>query len=169
MSKFVIDKFTGNNFILSFGEMPFMKDLLKSRNFSLFVTNVGIPGLSLEKNMKEWQGKYINTIDGNIVFEDLQVTFDIDAEFLNWGIIFEWMNKITNNDDVVLETLKKYSIDATLTVYSTFNTPIMQVTYLNVFPYIMEDVTLSTREGEPYLETNVTFAYDKYKIKFINN
>jgi hypothetical protein len=75
------------------------------------------------------------------------------------------MTHINNNKDKVGTSKDNYTTDANLIVYDNFNSSIMTLGFVSVFPTSMDDVQISYRDNEGYLSTNVNFSYDYYEIK----
>lgn len=164
MSNYSINPASGNNFQLIFPVLPFSSDLFTSKQLILQLINTGIPGLSFDKNTSDWNGKHINSINSDLNFEELELTFLIDENFENWKILYDWLTKINNNKDIVGKDLNEYSIDASLIVYNHYNSQILSLSYYNIFPISLDKVTLSYRDGENYLECTSTFSYDYFEV-----
>ena len=164
MENFSINPSSGNNFQLVFPTLPFTSDLVYSKQLSLQLINTGIPDLSLNKDILNWNGKHINSIITDLSFGDLDITFLIDENFDNWKIIYDWIININNNQNITGKNLKEYTTDASLIVYNNFNKPILSLSFINVFPTNLGRVELSFRDGENFLECTATFSHDYFRI-----
>ena len=64
--------------------------------------------------------------------------------------------------------LKNYS-DATLTVLSALNNPIVRIKFTNVFPITLNDIGFDTSlSADTIITADATFMYDYYEFEEIN-
>lgn len=152
-----------NSFQLVFPKLPH-QDVI-DREFVLHIYQTVLPGLSFDREDRNWQGFVVPTVSGNLSFEEWTTAFDVDEEFRNWRSVFEWMKHINNNKDKAGEDFKKYIVDADMFVYDNYERLVVKALFRNLFPISLGGVTFSTREGEQYLTTEVTFAYTYFEFQ----
>jgi hypothetical protein len=74
------------------------------------------------------------------------------------------MSYINNNKDKMIERKENFGVDGSLIITDNFQNKILSLNFIDIWPMDMSEVSLSYREGEIFLESNVTFAYDYYEI-----
>lgn len=103
-------------------------------------------------------------------YEPLDIEFIIDEELASWKNLYNWFTSIADPDGFgkrgVSQEIQrnKYYSDATLTVLSALNNPLLRIEFANVFPLSMSDITFDTRlSSETIITSRATFRYQSYK------
>lgn len=164
MGCFPINQSSGNNFELSFPKLPFSSTLNDSKKLTLHLYNTILPGCSFNVDELNWQGNDTKRINSNLKYNPFNVSFDVDESFTNWLLIYQWLSNVNNNNDKIGLGINEYSVDANLLIYDNYHKRLLSLKYVNVFPFELNDITLSYREGEGYLECSATFSYDYFEI-----
>jgi len=160
-----LNKASPFSFELVFPVIPTQRDLRTNEEFTLNIYETVVPGVSLDITENRWQGGKTNMASGELTFEPWNVNFSIDSEFLNWKLMFEWFMFINNNKDKYIDTRKNYAVDATLKFFSNFREHRFSLFFVDVWPNSMGEIQLTYREGEPNLEGQVSFVYDRYELR----
>jgi hypothetical protein len=63
------------------------------------------------------------------------------------------------------EHYKEFSVDGSLQILDNFNTEVLRIGIIRMWPMAIGAISLSNREGESVLECSATFSYDYYEIK----
>ena len=158
-----------------------------------FTTEGNIPGISLDELELGTPLKNIPLMGSKLEYEDLSITFIVDENLENYIEIHTWLTAIgfpkdksqftdfrskTSNvktssrgeskdiGDVRASTpeLAMYS-DATMTILTNKNNPIVECRFADVFPTSLSGLTYSQNQTDvEYLTATVTFKYKIYEI-----
>jgi len=159
-----INKSNPTNYKLVFPLLPTQITLASTKPLTLNIFSSVIPGLALSENEESWQGMKRKIAGGPMTFEQWNVNFVVDANFLNWQVIFNWMSYINNNCIKHMEEHKNYSVDAGLQIIDNFRNNILEINFISIWPTSLGEVTLSQRDGETLIECAANFSYDYFKI-----
>jgi len=105
-----------------------------------------------------------------LTYDPLDIEFIIDEELASWKNLFDWFTSIADPEGFEkrdrsqeLQTNKHFS-DATLTVLSALNNPLIRIEFTNVFPLTMSDITFDTKaSADTIITSRATFRYQSYK------
>ena len=156
-----------------------------------FTVAANIPGISLPPATYNTPFKNIPTIGEKPEYEDLTITFIVDEFLENYISIHEWVTgtgfpksrtqfsnfrSATSNSPTDAKSVSVDKVgsatpdkgmygDATLTVLSNKNNPLVEVRFQDVFPTSLGglDYTQAATDVE-YLNVQVTFQYKIYEI-----
>ena len=156
-----------------------------------FTVAANIPGISLPAATYNTPFKNIPTIGEKPEYEDLTITFIVDEFLENYISIHEWVTgtgfpksrtqfsnfrSATSNSPTDAKSVSVDKVgsatpdkgmygDATLTVLSNKNNPLVEVRFQDVFPTSLGglDYTQAATDVE-YLNVQVTFQYKIYEI-----
>ena len=156
-----------------------------------FTVAANIPGISLPAATYNTPFKNIPTIGEKPEYEDLTITFIVDEFLENYISIHEWVTgtgfpksrtqfsnfrSATSNSPTDAKSVSVDKVgsatpdkgmygDATLTVLSNKNNPLVEVRFQDVFPTSLGglDYTQTATDVE-YLNVQVTFQYKIYEI-----
>lgn len=158
-----MNKSSPTNFSMVFPILPVRSSLSANEEFTLNIHTTVIPGVTLDLLERRWQSAKANDI-GMMEFQQMNTGFLVDSQFKNWKLLFEWMSYINNNKDKMIESKQNFGVDGSLIITDNFQSNILLLRFVDIFPMDLSEVSLSYREGEVVLESNVTFAYDYYEI-----
>ena len=158
-----------------------------------FTTEGNIPSITLDELELGTPLKNIPLMGSKLEYEDLSITFIVDENLENYIEIHTWLTAIgfpkdksqftdfrskTSNvstssrgeskdiGDVKASTpeLAMYS-DATMTILTNKNNPIVECRFADVFPTSLSGLTYSQNQTDvEYLTATVTFKYKIYEI-----
>lgn len=135
-----------------------------------FCQEVNIPGVTLGTVDRVTPFLDMYSPGTKLKYEDLDVTFMVDEELQSWKDMYNWFTSIADPDgwqgrDHPRELQQnKHLSDATLTVLSALNNPILRIQYTNCFPLTMSDIKFDTKMDANYIITcRATFRYQSYK------
>ena len=156
-----------------------------------FTVAANIPGISLPAATYNTPFKNIPTIGEKPEYEDLTITFIVDEFLENFITIHEWITgtgfpksrtqfsnfrSATSNSPTDAKSVSVDKVgsatpdkgmygDATLTILSNKNNPLVEVRFEDVFPTALGglDYTQTATDVE-YLNVQVTFQYKIYEI-----
>ena len=100
-----------------------------------------------------------------------------------WQDIYDWFRSFASPDGTSERNLKSqlqneysqnsnpntnaklYYSDATLTILSALNNPILRVEFVNMFPVSLSDLQLDTKQSaDDIITADAIFNYDQFKI-----
>lgn len=133
---------------------------------------VNIPGVTLGVVTRDTPFVDLYSPGTKLSYNPLVVTFFIDEELESWKSLQTWFNSIANPDGFEkrdhgreLQTNKHLS-DATLTILSNLNNPLVRIRFADCFPMDMGDITFDTQQSADNIITvTATFRYNFYTIE----
>ena len=156
-------------FILTF-------DRIGSTQF--FCQSVNIPGINLGQAPISTPTLDIFAPGNKITYNPLNIHFLVDEKLDSWQQLHNWFRSIASPEsyserkrlsDVQNQynskKLKSYS-DATLTVLSSLNNPILRVRFINMFPITLSDITFdSSQSADDIISADCVFIFDYFNIE----
>ena len=135
-----------------------------------FCQTVNLPGVSLGEVVRVTPFLDMYSPGTKLTYEPLEMEFMVDEELLSWKNLYDWFTSMADpagfeKRDVSRELQSiKYFSDATLTVLSALNNPILRIQYTNVFPLSISDIGFdTTRSADTIITAKATFRYQSYK------
>ena len=164
-----LNKSSAFSFELVFPLIPVQTELRGNTEFSLNIFSTVLPGVTLDTSEQNWMGGRTNRATGALTFEPWNVSYVVDSELKNWQLMFQWFMYINNNKDKYIELQDNYAVDATLRVLDNFQSQVFSLFFVNVWPNSMGEVSMTYRESEMNLESQVSFVYDRFEIREYSN
>lgn len=135
-----------------------------------FCQSVNLPGVSLGEVNRATPFLDMYSPGTKLTYSPLEIVFLIDEELQSWKNLYNWFLSMADPDGFEardgskeLQSIKHFS-DATLTILSGLNNPIIRIQYLNVFPLTIGDIQFDTTQSADNLVTaRATFRYQSYK------
>ena len=148
-------------FLLTFARIPATQ---------YFCQEVNIPGVTLGEVDRATPFLDMYSPGTKLKYDPLDVTFVVNEDLQSWKDMYNWFTSIADPDGFEqrdhsreLQQNKKFS-DATLTVLSALNNPIIRIQYSNVFPLTMGDIKFDTKlSADTIITCTATFRYQSYK------
>ena len=148
-------------FLLTFARIP---------TTQYFCQEVNLPGVTLGTVDRVTPFLDMFSPGTKLKYDDLDITFMVDEELQSWKDMYNWFISIASPDgfegrDHPRELQQnKHLSDATLTVLSALNNPIIRIQYANVFPLTMSDIKFDTKSSADTIITcTATFRYQSYQ------
>jgi hypothetical protein len=158
-----------------------------------FTTSAAVPGISLNNYEQPTPFKNIPIIGDRLTYEDLTISFIVDEYLENYITIHNWMTGIGfpksrsqftafrntgsntpnssaggNTDIGVVGSAtddNAFYSDATLTILSNKNNPIVEVRYADMFPTSLSTLEYNQNTSDvEYITANITFKYKLYEM-----
>ena len=111
-----------------------------------FCQTVSIPSVSLGEVNRATPFLDMYSPGTKLTYDPLNITFTIDEELASWKNLYDWFTSIGDPDgfegrdgSTELQTSKHFS-DATLTILSALNNPLLRINFTNVFPLTVSDI-----------------------------
>ena len=148
----------------------FLLTFERIRTTQYFCQSVNLPGVSLGEVNRATPFLDMYSPGTKLSYEPLDVEFLVDEELQSWKNIYDWFLSIADPDGFEkrdgskeLQTLKHFS-DATLTVLSGLNNPVLRVQFTNLFPLSINSLKFdTTQSAETIITATATFRYQSYK------
>lgn len=164
------------NHIMRFERMPYL---------SFMVQDVNLPGISATSAQVGLPGLTVKHAADRLTYEQLQVTFLVDEEFMVHRELQRWMAGMTGREDRSTLTAQfvrdqaEFSwgdsaspsrtlasatrTTAGLTIVNGAKNPILRVLFFNLYPVAVGPVQFSvTADPTTVLQSTATFDYDFY-------
>jgi len=172
-------------------QFRFMLNQLPKVEF--FTTATNLPGITLSEAVQNTPFKDIPMPGNKLDYGDLEVTFICDEYLENYTSLHEWLlafgfpknreqfstfrsttsnaptdTRGSNKDIGVVgasTALKGMFSDATLTILSNKNNPIVEVRYADIFPTALSGLEFNQNATDvEYISATATFKYKLYEI-----
>ena len=102
-------------------------------------------------------------------YSPLDIEFIVDEELQTWKNLYNWFISIADPDGFEKRTVREelqrseHFSDATLTILSSLNNPILRIQFRNLFPVTMGDINLDTRlSADNIVTVSASFRYESY-------
>ena len=144
-----------------------------------FCQTVNIPGVNLGQAPFNTPLLDVFVPDRKMIYNPLSIHFTIDESLNGWQQLHAWFrsiasptsfderNRLTSlqNASKTSSSLNSYS-DATLTILSALNNPILRVKFYNVFPITLSDVIFdTTQSADDIVTADAVFTFDYFDFE----
>ena len=156
-------------FLLTFSRIP---------EVTYFCQEVNIPGMNLPNIIVPSPMLDYHAAGNKLTYNQLHVRFMVDEKLQSWQEIHTWFRSIASPESYVerktlsqlqnqFNTKKSTSYsDATLTVLSSLNNPILRVKFINMFPITLSDVIFdSAQSADDIITADATFIFDYFNFE----
>ncbi len=167
--------------------------IMKLPTVEFFITQANIPGVNLGESIFPTPLKQIPVQGDDLTFDNLEISFLVDEKLTNYRELHQWLVGIgfpkarsqfssfksenadafpTNNQvkgeatntGVATGTQAMYG-DATLTVMTSKNNPIMEVRFSDLYPVSLSALQFDQQLTDTtYLTASCTFTYKLYEM-----
>jgi hypothetical protein len=135
-----------------------------------FCQSVNLPGVSLGEVNRATPFLDMYSPGTKLSYTPLDVEFLVDEELQSWKNIYDWFLTMADPEGFEqrggskeLQNNKHFS-DATLTILSNLNNPVLRIQYTNVFPLSINDIVFdTTKSADTIITARATFRYQSYK------
>ena len=162
-----------NKSYLSNNKFDFVLDRLP--NFTYFVQSVTLPGLILESSSVPSPYTKLSVPGNQLNFNPVSLTFLVDEDMKAWYELYNWIVQLGNPVSIdkrgnlkgIAGSNLNIVSDATLFIKSNSNNPKWKVTFTDMFPTDMGELTFSTTEGQEFMTCTATFNYTYYEFSTV--
>jgi len=157
-------------FLMTFNRIP---------NATWFCQSVNIPGVSVGQAPINFPSLMVYSPGNQILYNNFTMTFLVNEDVQSWIDLHDWFRSFASPDGTDERNLKtalqnqynnmssdkqQYS-DATLTILSALNNPIVRVEFTNMFPVSLSDIIFDTKQSaDDMITADATFVYDQFKF-----
>jgi hypothetical protein len=141
-----------------------------------FCQEVNLPGVSMGQAPINTPMLDIYAPGNKLTYNDLTVSFTVDEGLVGWKEIYNWFramaaptgfedrNRLSELQSKRTTSSKSYS-NATLTILSALNNPLMRINYYNAFPLSLSDIQFDTKtDANDILTASAIFNYDYFEF-----
>ena len=171
------------NFLSPLG---FTFSIKKIPNVNYFVQSVILPSVTLGQS--DIQTPFIKLpIPGDhIEFGSLSISFRVDEEMRAYKELYDWIFALGfpetfDQYNTVAPSRGKFGgsinnpvtgtgvySDASLMILNSVKAPIIEITFKNLYPTSLTDVSFDTKNSDiDYVEASATFAFEVFKLNYI--
>lgn len=143
-----------------------------------FCQSVNIPGINLGQAPISTPTLDVFAPGNKITYNPLSIHFTVDEKLQTWQELHAWFRSIASpesygerkrltdmQNQFTKNKLKNYS-DATLTVLSSLNNPILRVKFYNVFPITLSDIIFDTTlSADDIISADCVFMFDYFNFE----
>jgi len=155
-------------FLLTFDRIPTVQFFCQSAN---------IPGINLGQATLNTPTLDVFAPGNKIIYNPFNIRFLVDETLSGWRELHNWYRSIASPESyderkrlsslqTKLQSSKPaaYS-DATLTVLSSLNNPILRVQFINMFPITLSDIIFdSTQSADDVISADAVFMFDYFNF-----
>jgi len=139
------------------------------RTTQYFCQTVNLPGVSLGEVSRATPFLDMYSPGTKLTYDPLVVEFILDEELQGWKNMYDWFLSMADPDGFEkrdgsreLQTNKHFS-DATLSILSGLNNPLVRIHYTNLFPLSISDIRFdTTQSADTIMTATATFRYQSY-------
>ena len=164
----------------------FRFSILKIPNTEYHITEANLPGIAFGGDaIMNTRYTSMPFMGDTIDFSPLELSFMVQEDLSNWKEIHDWMTGIgfpktpeqfaeALRDSEVEKTVQRrgklampnvLTSDATLTLLTNKNNPVIQVNFRNIYPTSLSGLQFNTQDTDATpLTAQVTMSYDFYEI-----
>lgn len=134
-----------------------------------FCQSVSVPSIKLGEVFRATPFLDLYSPGTKLDYSLLDIEFIIDEELQTWKNLYNWFTSIADPNGFEKRTYKKelqrseHFSDATLTILSNLNNPVLRINFSNLFPVSMGGIDFDTRLSADNLVTvSASFRYESY-------
>lgn len=137
-----------------------------------FVQSASVPGINSGTTEQPTPFKNLYRPGDKLTYDDFVVTVIVDEHLESFIETFNWIEGLTKPESFdqyanLIEGDGLYS-DATLTLVTNAKNPNVEITFRDMFPTGLGQITLNTNANSVDVPTvDITFRYNSYDIKVI--
>lgn len=165
----------------------FRFDILKVPNVQYFTTEVNLPGIAFSGDaIMNSRYKSMPFMGDTLDYSPMEIQMNVQEDLTNWKEIHDWMTGIgfpttpqefkdaiteSQNEKTTaqrgnLSNPNSLTSDATLTILTNKNNPVIRIKFRNMYPTSLSGLQYDTKDTEStQLTATVTFNYDLYEIE----
>lgn len=145
-------------------------DRTRYPNLEYFVQEVSHPSMSVNSvplSVKRLSS--VPLVGDKITFGSVEFSILLDEDMTSYREMFDWMQRGVNVGQISAEkrrtAIPTYS-DITLSILSSHNNSIRQITYRDCIPTDLGAITFNSTSGDAsYLTFNASFAFSQFEIR----
>lgn len=133
-------------------------------NFAFLVTDCNIPSMTMGEVIQPTPLIDRPVPGDKITYGELSVEYIVDEELRNWQEIHDWMTQLTFPSTFKQFKSAEVYKDATLFVLSNSGNPIVEITFIDIFPVSNGDLQFSNAGSADTVLGSASFRFRAYEI-----
>jgi len=171
----------------------FKFSITKLPKVEFFTTQANIPGINLGESIFPTPFKQVPVMGDDLTFDNLEIEFIVDAQLENYRELHQWLvgigfpkartqfSSFRRDEAQTFPTVESVKGDvtnpgtpsgiqamfgdATLTVMTAKNNPVMEVRFSDMYPVALSGLSFNQQETDvTYLTATATFTYKLYEM-----
>ena len=171
----------------------FKFSITKLPKVEFFTTAANLPGINLGESIFPTPFKQVPVMGDDLTFDNLEITFLVDEKLENYREIHQWLvgigfpkartqfSSFRKDESQTFPTVESVKGDvtnpgapsgiqamfgdATLTVMTSKNNPVMEVRFSDLYPVALGGLAFNQQETDiNYLTATATFTYKLYEM-----
>ena len=134
-----------------------------------FCQSVNVPSIRLGEVTRTTPFLDMYSPGTKLDYSTLDIEFIVDEELQTWKNLYNWFISIADPNGFEKRTYKEelqrseHFSDATLTIMSNLNNPLLRIQFRNLFPITMGDINFDTRlSADNIVTVPASFRYESY-------
>jgi hypothetical protein len=147
----------------------YLLEFKRINTITYFLQSVNVPSIKLGEVIRTTPFLDMYSPGTKLDYSTLDIEFIIDEELETWKNLYNWFISIADPDGYEKRTYKEelqrseHFSDATLTVLSNLNNPVLRINFRNLFPISMGDINFDTRlSADNIMTISASFRYESY-------
>ena len=158
-------------FLLTFDRTPTVQYFCQS----VILTGINLGQAQLNTPMLD-----IFSPGNKIMYNPFSIHFLLDEQMLGWQELHTWFRSIASPEswderkrlsalqNKLGSTRHSYYSDATLTILSALNNPLIRVKFINVFPITLSDIQFdSAQSADDIMSSDAVFMFDYFNFETV--
>lgn len=154
-------------FILAFNHLPTVQ---------FFCQQANLPGVSVGITEFPTPLRDVPVAGNKLTYNEFDVTFMVDEQLQSWNELYKWLLAIGSPKSMkerqTLTSLQNtytkgnsYYADASLTIMSALNNPLLRINFLRMFPVSISDIVFDTKlSADTIITATAKFQYEYFEI-----
>ena len=171
----------------------FKFSITKLPKVEFFTTAANLPGINLGESIFPTPFKQVPVMGDDLTFDNLEITFLVDEKLENYRELHQWLvgigfpkartqfSSFRKDESQTFPTVESVKGDvtnpgtpsgiqamfgdATLTVMTSKNNPVMEVRFSDLYPVALSGLAFNQQETDvTYLTATATFTYKLYEM-----
>jgi len=147
-------------FLLTFSRIP---------DVQYFCQQVNVPGVELDELVRQTPFLDMYSPGTKLKYDPFDIDFIVDENLMSWKNLYNWFISIADPDGwerrggtLEVQQQEHFS-DATLTILSALNNPVLRIQYRNIYPLTMSDLEFNTQlSADSIMTCKASFRYQTY-------
>lgn len=156
-----------SKFILAFNRLPTVQ---------YFCQEANLPGVTVGSVEYNTPLLDIHVVGNKLSYSEFTIKFMVDEKIASWNELYKWMLAIASPKSLAdrakyKELLNQYTnepslySDATLTVMSALNNPLVRINFVRMFPISVSDINFDVQQSsDTVITASATFRYEYFEI-----
>jgi len=147
----------------------YMLSFKRINTVNYFLQSVNIPSIKLGEVTRTTPFLDMYSPGTKLDYSLLDIEFIVDEEMQTWKNLYNWFISIADPDGFEKRNYKEelqrseHFSDATLTVLSNLNNPLIRINFRNLFPLTLGDINFDTRlSADNIVTVAASFRYESY-------